>query len=169
MTTIAESIHRLEGAVARRPGFGVGTNRSRSHLPEGMKCTSEEVDWTIETDVVPALGGTGSAPSPGTLLRAALGSCMAMTYRLRAERAGIEVGAITVTVETDSAIEGMLFTDADVPPGFTGMRFHVEIDTDADERDIRRAIDEGDRLSPVLDTLSRSNTITRTTVIRKRT
>ena len=58
----------------------------------------------------PALGGDGSAPSPSVLVRAALGSCMAMTYRLRAARAGVELTSVRVTVETDSELAGMLLS-----------------------------------------------------------
>jgi len=162
---IVDSLRRLEDAVARRPGFGVGTSTSRTRLPRGLRATTDEADWTIETDVSSALGGTASAPSPSVLLRAALGSCMAMSYRLRAERAGVAIGAITVTVETDAAIEGMLVLDADVPPGFTGVRFHVEIESDAAETDVLALLDEGDRLSPILDALGGTNTVSRTASI----
>lgn len=165
MPTIADSIQRLEDTVARRPGFGAGTATSRTVLSDGLRCTTTEPHMTIDADLGQAFGGTASAPSPSALLRAALGSCMAMTYRLRAERAGIDIVSVTVTVETDSAVAGMLRTDAEVPPGFTGVRFHVEIETDADEGAVSALLDEGDRLSPVLDAIGRANDVTRTATI----
>jgi uncharacterized OsmC-like protein len=169
MATIAASLERLEGAVHQRPGFGVGTATARATLAEGLLCTVDDGHHVIDTDLAPAFGGGGAAPSPSTLLRAAFASCMAMSYRLRAERAGIELTSITVTVETDSAIAGMLLADAEVPPGFTDVRFHVEVDSDAPEHEVLALLDEGDRLSPVLDTISRAHVVARTATIRTTT
>jgi uncharacterized OsmC-like protein len=166
MTTIADTILRLEDAVVRRPGFGSVTCRSRTTLGEGLRCVSVEGDWTIETDLPVALGGSSSAPTPSDLLRAALGACMAMTYRLRAERAGLGPFTVTVDVEADSQLAGMLLTTSVAPPGFTGIRYHVEVECDAPPDDIRRVLDEGDRLSPMLDAIGRATAVSRSATIR---
>jgi hypothetical protein len=91
---------------------------------------------------------------------------MAMSYRLRAAKHGIELTSILVTVEADSEIAGMLSCDALAPPGFTEIRYHVEIESPATPDDVNRVIDEGDRLSPLLDVFTRANTMRRTTSIR---
>lgn len=166
MTTIADNIRRLEEAVVRRPGFGRATCRSRTTLGDGLKCISVEDDWTVDTDLPAALGGSSSAPTPGVLLRAALGACMAMSYRLRAERAGLGPFTVTVDVEADSQLAGMLLATSAAPPGFTGIRYHVEVECDAPHDDIRRVLDEGDRLSPMLDAIGRATTVTRSATIR---
>src|SRR4051812_45095996 len=79
---IADSIERLERALTNRPGFGVGTWRGVTTLSDGLRCTTEDGRWRIDVDLSDRLGGADSAPSPSALVRAALGSCMAMTYRL---------------------------------------------------------------------------------------
>jgi uncharacterized OsmC-like protein len=84
-----------------------------------------------------------------------------MSYRLRAARHGIRFDSIRVIVETDSAIAGMLVTDANDPAGFTQIRVDVEIVSDAPRETVAAIIDESDRLSPVLDTVSRVNLVTR--------
>jgi hypothetical protein len=84
-----------------------------------------------------------------------------MGYRLRAARQGIPIGSIRVEVETDSAIAGMLDPMSDAPPGFIELRYRVEIDSPAPAADIERLIDEGDRLSPVLDVVARANRVHR--------
>lgn len=164
---IGQAIDRLESAVARRPGFGVGTSRSVTVLGGELCCCTEEGGWRIESDLQESLGGDASAPTPGVLLRAALGSCMAMSYQLRAAKRGVALTSIRVTVETDSEIAGMLFCDAAVPPGYTAIRFHVDVDSPAPRDDVVAVLDEGDRLSPLLDALSRANAVERSTSIRQ--
>lgn len=165
MSTIATALERLEAAVERRPGFGVGTSRSVTTSDDGSPCTTTDGPWTTLSDLPAALGGSGSAPSPSVLLRAALGSCMVMSYRLRAAKHGIALTSIRVTIETDSEIAGMLSCDADAPPGYTEFRYHVEIVSPAPADAVHRIVDEGDRLSPLLDAVARANTVHRTTSI----
>jgi uncharacterized OsmC-like protein len=164
---IAAGIERLETAVARRTGFGVGTSHSVTTLHDGLRCSSEEGPWTIEADLGAALGGTASAPTPGMLVRAALGCCMAMTYRLRAERHGVELTSCRVSVEADSELAGMLSVDASAPPGPTEVRYHVEVESPDDAERVQSILDEGDRLSPLLDVFTRFVTMRRTTEIRR--
>jgi uncharacterized OsmC-like protein len=159
---IANSIERLERALASRPGFGIGTWRGVTTLTDGLRCTTEDGPWRIEADLTDRLGGSDSAPSPSALVRAALGSCVAMCYRLRAAKHGVPLASVRVTVETDSALAGMLQPDSGEAPGFRAIRYHVEVESTAPIDDVLRVIDEGDRLSPVLDDLSRANRAERT-------
>ena len=168
MTTIGDAVRRLEDATTRRAGFGAATDRSCTTIDDGVRCISTEGAWTITTDLPAGLGGTASAPTPSALVRAALGACMAMSYRLRAERDGLGPLRITVDVESDSQLAGMLLTTASAPPGFTGVRYHVAVESDArDVRDsvVRRVVDDGDRLSPVLDVIRRATPVARTLTI----
>jgi uncharacterized OsmC-like protein len=166
MRDIGAAIERVEAAVSGRPGFGVGTAHSVTTLQEGLRCSASEGSWSIETDLSPILGGSGSAPTPGVLLRAALGSCMAMTYRMRAARHGVELTSCRVTVEADSELAGMLFCDASAPPGYSEVRYHVEVESPDDPDRLLAILDEGDRLSPLLDVFRRAHSIRRTTDIR---
>ena len=124
--------------------------------------------WTIASDLRPAIGGDGSAPTPTTLLSAALGACLAMCYQLRAAEHGVELSSVRVTVETDSDLRGMLQSDAAVPPGFTEVRYRVELESPARTSDVERIVDLADRLSPVLDALTRANRVRRTLSITER-
>jgi uncharacterized OsmC-like protein len=162
---IADSIERLERALANRPGFGVGTWRSVTTLTDGLHCTTEDGSWRIDADLTDRLGGGASAPSPSALVRAALGSCMAMSYRLRAAKHGVALSSVRVTVETDVALAGMLQPESGERPGFRAIRYHVEVASTAPIDDVLRVLDEGDRLSPVLDELSKANAVERTVAV----
>ena len=60
----------------------------------------------------------------------------------------------------------MLLPDSDEPAGFRGVRYHVDVESPDPAPVVRRILDEGDRLSPVLDDLTRDLAIERTTTIR---
>lgn len=158
---IGRALARLESAIERKPGLGSSTTRSTTTLVDGLRAVSREGDHRIATDLPGRLGGGATAPTPSVLLRAALGSCLAMGYRLRAARRGVPVDSIRVAVDSDSAIVGMLDPTSTIPPGFIEVRYHVEIESGAPASAITRLIDEGDRLSPVLDALARANRVTR--------
>lgn len=165
-TAVADAIERLEGLLERRPGFGRGTSTSVTTAGEGLRCSSEEGPWRVDSDMSKSFGGGDGAPSPGVLLRASLGSCLAIGYKLRAAKHGVELTSVRVTVEADSEVAGMLDTDAPAPPGWTEFRYHVEVESPAPATEVERVLDEGDRLSPLLDALARSNLLRRTTSIR---
>jgi uncharacterized OsmC-like protein len=150
----------------RRAAFGHHTATSVTTVVDGLRCETEEGPWRIETDLPPALGGDGSAPTPSALARAALGSCVAMMYVLRAARHGVRLTSVTVEVEADSEIAGMLACGTPSPPGFREIRCHVDVESPADEASVRRILDEADSLSPMLDLFGRENPVRRTTSIR---
>lgn len=162
---IAPALERLHAALANRPGFGHSTATSVSTLAGRVRCTTAEGSTVIETDLKPGLGGDAAAPSPTALVRAALGACLAIGYRLRAAEFGVELTTVRVTVETESELRGMLDPDSAVPPGFTDVRCHVEIESPAPASDVERIIELADRLSPVLDVLTRPHAIERTVSI----
>jgi uncharacterized OsmC-like protein len=164
---IAEALARLEAVVRRRPEFARDTNRSTTTLTAGLRCVSEEGSWSLHTDMPPTIGGEGSAPTPGVLGRAALGSCLAIGYQLRAARLGVELTSIRVEIEADSDDAGMLFADADARPGYSAVRYHVEITTNVPDDVVAQILDEGDALSPYRDVFAGATPMTRTSTIRR--
>ena len=165
---IGDALERLNATLARRAEFGHHTGSSVTTLVDGLRCETSVGAWTIATDLAPALGGERSAPSPTVLLSAALGACLAMGYQLRAAERGIELTSVRVTVETDSDVRGMLPCDAAAPPGFTEIRYVVEVESPAQRHDLERIVELADRLSPVLDALTRVNRVQRTVAINER-
>ena len=156
--TVGRALARLEEAIERKPGFGHTTQRSTTVTSQGLQCRSTEGEHGINSDLPCALGGAATAPSPTAFLRAALGSCLAIGYRLRAARHGVALGAIRVTVDTDSVLAGMLLPGSAMPAGFVEVRYHVDIETEAPAADIDGLVAEADLLSPVLHAL-RANSL----------
>ena len=72
---------------------------------------------TVMTDMVPSVGGTATAPSPGWLLRAAEASCVATLITMRAAMLDIALDSLEVTVDSVSDDRGLLGIDDSVPAG----------------------------------------------------
>jgi uncharacterized OsmC-like protein len=84
----------------------------------------------LTTDMVASVGGTGSAPSPGWLLRAAEASCVATLIAMRAATLGITLKALEVAVDSESDDRGMLGMDDSVPAGPLTGRVQVRLMAD---------------------------------------
>jgi uncharacterized OsmC-like protein len=159
---IVAALERLRSALASRPELGrASVNVSVSELRDGIRCVSHEKSFRVESGLGTALGGDGAAPSPAALVRAAFGACLAMGYQLRAAEAGVDLRAVRVTVESESDVRGMLGSGGGEPPGFSGLRYHVEIDSPAPADELTRIVELGDRYSPVLDMLTTALTVER--------
>ena len=162
---IRDAHDRLDAVLTKRPEFGRDTERSVSTVDGGLRCTSQEGAWRFETDLPDTLGGEGSGPSPGVLGRAALGSCLAIGYQMRAARLGVPVTSVRVEIEADYDVAGMLSPEAEARPGYSEVRYHVTVESDAPKADIQRVIDEGDLLSPYLDVFSATTPMQRSVSI----
>lgn len=116
---------------------------------------------TLTTDMVPSVGGTAIAPSPGWLLRAAEASCVATLIAMRAAMLGITLDALEVTVDSESDDRGLLGIDDEVPAG--PLRGRVAVHLAADGVDAA-TLDEmarwGIKHCPVCDALERAVPIT---------
>ena len=82
---------------------------------------------TLTTDMVPSVGGTATAPSPGWLLRAAEASCVATLITMRAAMLGVTLDTLEVTVDSESDDRGLLGIADDVPAGPLSGRVAVRL------------------------------------------
>jgi uncharacterized OsmC-like protein len=111
---------------------------------------------SVVTDMVTGIGGGGSAPSPGWLLRAAHASCVATLIAMRAAEEGWTLSSLDVSVDSESDDRGILGISPDVPAGPLSLRVLVTLAVDgvADEA-LRTASEEAVRQCPVHDAVVR--------------
>ena len=113
-------------------------SKTTVHLGEGMRTTITAGNHTFYSDEPEQDGGTDTAPSPMKMLLGALGSCMAITSRMYAERKGWPLEGVEVTLDIER------FRGVDYP-GYTGgasfvheirdnIVFHGPLDEDQRER-----------------------------------
>jgi uncharacterized OsmC-like protein len=116
---------------------------------------------TVTTDMVPSVGGTASAPSPGWLLRAAEASCVVTLIAMRAAVLGISLDSVEVTVDSESDDRGILGIDETVPAGPLSGRVAVRLGAAGVEPATLEAIAHwGVKHCPVCDALERPVALT---------
>ncbi|MGK2850529.1 MAG: OsmC family protein [Candidatus Limnocylindrales bacterium] len=116
---------------------------------------------TLLTDMVPSVGGTATAPSPGWLLRAAEASCVATLIAMRAATLGITLDALEVSVDSESDDRGILGIDDAVPAGPLSGRVRVRVTAAGVEAAVLEEIAHwGVKHCPVCDALERAVPIT---------
>jgi uncharacterized OsmC-like protein len=111
---------------------------------------------SIRTDMVPSVGGTATAPSPGWLLRAAEASCVVTLIAMRAAMLGIALDTLEVTVDSESDDRGLLGIDESVPAGPLSGRVAIRLSAEgADEATLDEIARWGVSHCPVCEALER--------------
>jgi len=157
---ISKAFGDVAAAFRREPELGVGTETSVISVVDGLRCEIRDGDWSLSVDMPEAAGGSGSAPTPGVLGRAALGSCLALTYMMWASKEGIDIQSLHVEVQADFD-DGAMFGTSDAAPGYSEVRYAVKIQSGSDEAAIIRLLDEAERHSPYLDVFTRPQRVVR--------
>ena len=127
-------------------------------VEDGLRMRVEAPDGTaITTDMVTAIGGGGSAPSPGWLLRAASASCIATLIVMRAAELGVSLDGLEVAVDSESDDAGLLGLDGAVPAGPLSMRVAVRVPgSTAAPGQVREIVAWGIDHCPVFDAVQRA-------------
>jgi uncharacterized OsmC-like protein len=122
-------------------------------VEDGLRIRVEGPDGASHTtDMVSAVGGGGSAPSPAWLFRAGYASCVATLISLAAAVEGVELTDLEVTVDSESDDRGILGVDESVPAGPLSLRVDVRVaSASADEERVRAIIEWGRSHCPVDD------------------
>ena len=121
----------------------------------------------ISTDMVPSVGGTASAPSPGWLLRAAEASCVATLIAMRAAMLGITLTDLEVSADSESDDRGLLGVDDEVPAGPLSGRIVVRLAAEGiDEEVLRELAVWGIVHCPVCDAVERATPMAHEIVTR---
>lgn len=155
---IETAFARVSETLSRRPAFGLGTGISKATIKNGLTCEIREGSWTMIADMPEQAGGNGAGPTPGVFGRAALGSCLAIGYMMRAAAKNIPVAGIEVEVQADYDDGALFGTAPAVPPGYLEIRYVVAIESEAPVETILQLLDEADKHSPYLDVFKRSQT-----------
>ena len=155
---IAQAVASVRQYLADHPDDARSTDsQARARVIEGLRVRVEGPnDWAIDTDMAVAVGGGGSAPTPGWLLRAAVASCDAVLIAMQAAEDGVELQTLEADVTSESDDRGLI-GDASVPAGPLHVALHVRIGAEGrtpGELDALVAL--ALRRSPVSEALTRS-------------
>jgi len=142
-------LDRNAKALELRPSIGQGTAVTKVRLTGGLACEIEEGAWKLTSDMSEKSGGANTAPNPGVLGRASLGSCLAIGYAMWAARAGVPIRSLEIEVQADYDTRAEFGIDG-VRPGYRQVRCIVNIESDAPEADVRRVLDQANAASSYL-------------------
>jgi uncharacterized OsmC-like protein len=165
MTTdrIRAAIEAATGHYVAHPEEARATDsEARASLVDGLVVEVEGPGGQrLITDMVPSVGGTGTGPSPGWLLRAAEASCVATLIAMRAAVLGITLDTVDVAVDSESDDRGMLGMDDAVPSGPLSTRIRVQlIAAGVDDATLKELAQWGVDHCPVCNALERLVPIT---------
>ena len=161
----------IQGAVdylTERPGDARATDSfATATIEEGLRCVVLGPDGAeTHTDMVTSVGGANTAPSPGWLLRAATASCVATLIAMKAAIEGLRLGAIEVTVDSESNDLGILGIDDEVPAGPSSVSIRVKLEAaDGDTDKVQEIVRWADEHCPVTDLTRRKVPVTLETQI----
>ncbi len=146
---------RKADAMRRRPAFARGTGHASVQTTIGLACEVREGERVLPVDLPVEEGGTAAAPHPGQLMRASLGACLAIGYRIWGARLGVPIAAVAVEVTCEYDARGQMGVDPSVSVGWQRISFDVRITSDSAEAQVRGMVETANRLSPMLANLSR--------------
>nr|WP_070959900.1 OsmC family protein [Hyphomonas sp. Mor2] len=150
-THIKSALERSVQAVSLKPALGQRVYTNIATVEHGTICRTVEKDQEITVDVGKGMGGQDAGPTPSTLLRTALSSCIAIGIKLWASREDVLIDKITVAVDTDVDARGILAVSDDVTPGFGAISIAISVESDAEADAIERVIEKSFRYSTLLD------------------
>ena len=157
---IKSAFERSVKALTLRPSVGQGTASTTVRVRDGMSCEIEEGPWTLRADLGEKAAGSDTGPNPGILLRAALGSCLAIGYVRWAAHLGVPIAALAVEVQADYDARGEYGVD-DLPPSYSEVRYVVHVESDAPEAEVRHLLDTADAHTSILDVFQRPQSVRR--------
>ncbi len=157
---IREISRRNVELLERKPNRGHLTGITKARVVDGLRCVIEEGPWRLAADMPAKAGGAESAPTPGTLGRGALASCLAMGIAIWAARLGIPIDGVEVEVRADFDARGELGM-GDVPAGYQAIRHVVSIDSPAPGPALMELLDTAERYSPYVDVFGRAQSMQR--------
>jgi uncharacterized OsmC-like protein len=160
-TTIDLSAYdSTKAAVAADPTVGTGSFTTTTTWEDGARARTTARSFSIETDEPSPLGGTDKAVDPMELVLAAVGTCLTIGWVTGAARRGVEFHSLRIEVSGDFDLRGYLDLDANVRPGFSGLRYAVHVDTDADPAVLEEIKVAAERTSPMFDNVAHATPIT---------
>jgi uncharacterized OsmC-like protein len=158
-TPVRDALEKLARTLAQQPDKARAKSVSATATLEAglrVQVTGEHGE-RLASDMAPALGGGGSAPNPGWILRASMASCHATVIAMRAAQLDVALTSLEVTVSSESDVRGMLGTDDGISAGLIGLRTLVRIGAQNAAADqLREIVQWADEHSPVGCTIRQS-------------
>ena len=131
----AEELRNLQAPLKERyredPRAAVVTLKADGRLGEGISCSVQTGKALVEAGLHPATGGSGLQACSGDMLLEALVACAGVTMNAVATAIGVNIAEGRIRAEGDLDFRGTLGVSKEAPVGFTAIRLHFDLETDA--------------------------------------
>jgi uncharacterized OsmC-like protein len=149
----------LKDQYRQAPAAAVITLHAHGRLGEGVTCNVETGRALVQAGLHPATGGDGLSACSGDILLQALVACAGVTINAVATALGIALRDATLHAEGDLDFRGTLGVARDAPVGFSAIRLHVTLDTDATAEQVQTLLRLAERYCVVFQTLAHPPTL----------
>ena len=105
---LKDDILETKADFAANPGHARAHFSVESRLIAGLRCNTKVRQFNLTVDEPPTAGGTDAGPNPVELILVALASCQEITYRLYAEHLGIPLDSVSIKLEGELDLRGLL-------------------------------------------------------------
>ena len=115
--------------------------------------------YSLDADHPEVFASEDNGVTPPEMVLAALASCLTAGVATIASHRGIQLRAVTATIEGGMDLQGILGIDSDVRNGFEGIKVTYKIDADASRSDIEALVAQSQKRSAVYDIVSNPTTV----------
>ena len=158
-TLDVDTLRKTKAHVSTHPEDGKGRFETVTEWRAGAQAMTRARSFTLETDEPAPLGGQDQYIDPMELLLASLGTCLTIGWVTQARLRGLDYRHLRIKVSAPFDLRGYFNLDPKVRPGFSELRYTVEVDSEADTttlEEIRQAVE---RTSPIFDNILRPTAI----------
>jgi uncharacterized OsmC-like protein len=177
-----DGIKHLDQVVRENPAMGKLTIKVQSTWERGTKTVvtvgpmhalgknlfPRTRRFVIMCDDPVPLGGVDAAPAAPEFLLAALAGCVTGGIATNAAMFDVPIDAMSIDMEADMDVRGVLGHDKGTRNGITDIRYTVTIESSAPEDKVRKCKETIDRKSPVRDTLANPVNVSSELVYKQR-
>lgn len=155
--SVKEALTKTIAGIQDNPGSSKVVFRAQTRWVEDTRCEATIREFpSFAIDEPPELGGQDGAPNPVELVLAALGTCQEIMYAAYASVMDIQLDGVKVNARGYLDLKGLFGLDAEVPAGFQRILFETELDSPADDKQLRKLVETVEGHCPVLDILTRA-------------
>lgn len=155
----ADTLKTLQAPIKARlreqPDSGSITLRAHGKLGEELTCSIETGQRLVKAGLHPATGGDGLSACSGDMLLQALVACAGVTLNAVATALAIPLRDARISAEGDLDFRGTLGVAKDAAVGFTAIRLHVDLDSDATPEQIDILLKLTERYCVIFQTLNK--------------
>lgn len=151
----------------KRPSSAISINELTVRVRHGLADEIEGCGYKLTGGVFQATDSSEEHLRPAFFGLAGLGLCLAHGYMMHFALRNVSVKGVEISLQTTIDKRAAFGVSNDAPPGYQGVKYHVEVESDAEREHIVDAIAAADSHSPWLYNFTQPLSVTRDVNIRQ--